>query len=30
MLVRMFDKMPQEKRENHIKNAERYLQTLEL
>jgi deoxyribodipyrimidine photolyase-related protein len=30
MLVRMFDKMPQDKRENHIKNAEKYLRTLEL
>ena len=29
MLVRMFDKMPHEKREKHIKNGERYLQTLE-
>lgn len=28
MLVRMFDKMPIEKQENHIKNGEAYLETL--
>jgi deoxyribodipyrimidine photolyase-related protein len=29
MLVSMFDKMPQEKRQQHIKNAEDYLAKLE-
>ncbi|MCG1035525.1 cryptochrome/photolyase family protein [Polaribacter sargassicola] len=28
MLVRMFDKMPTEKQQNHLKNAEAYLSTL--
>ena len=28
MLVRMFDKMPQEKKNNHIKNGENYLNSL--
>ena len=28
MLVRMFDKMPSEKRQNHLKNGEMYLASL--
>ena len=29
MLVRMYDKMPEEKQKNHLKNAEKYLATLD-
>lgn len=29
MLVRMYDKMPEEKQKNHLKNAENYLATLD-
>ena len=28
MLVRMFDKMPAEKQQNHIENGEKYLASL--